>query len=175
MNTRRLGGLTAALFSSALTFGAGLAVADPGDYTALIIDPNVVTDSQAYTATPPTLNPGGQPGARTVFTHRDGRTITDTVWVLTDPAAASSAINQALGNLAIANQKLVSAPVGSGGQLISGTSPDGTRSLSVLYFTEGNAASTIEFAGPSADPAPSDLVIEMGQKQDALIKSRLGA
>ena len=49
------------------------------------------------------------------------------------------------------------------------------QSLSVLYITEGNAASTIEFAGPAADPAPSDLVIEMGQKQDALIKSQLGA
>ena len=176
MNPRLLGGLTAALFSAGLTLGAGLAAAQPNDYTALIIDPNVVTDSQAYTAGTPTLNPGGQPGATTVFTHRDGgRTITDTVWVLADPAAASSAINQAQGSTAIANQKLASAAVGSGGQLITGTSPDGTQSLSVLYFTEGNAASAIQFAGPAADPVPSDLVIEMGQKQDALIKSQLGA
>ena len=177
MNSRSLGGLAAALFSAAgLTLGAGLAAAQPGDYTALIIDPNVVTDSQAYTAGTPTLNPGGQPGATTVFTHRDGgRTITDTVWVLADPAAASSAINQAQGSTAIANQKLASAAVGSGGQLITGTSPDGTQSLSVLYFTEGNAASAIQFAGPAADPVPSDLVIEMGQKQDALIKSQFGS
>jgi hypothetical protein len=175
MNPRLLGGLTAALFSAGLTLGAGLAAAQPNDYTALIIDPNVVTDSQAYTAGTPTLNPGGQPGATTVFTHRDGgRTITDTVWVLADPAAASSAINQAQGSTPIANQKLASAAVGSGGQLITGTSPDGSQSLSVLYFTEGSAASSIQFAGPAADPAPSDLVIEMGQEQDALIKSQLG-
>jgi hypothetical protein len=101
--------------------------------------------------------------------------VINTVWVLTDPAAASSAINQAQGSTPIANQKLASAAVGSGGQLVTGTSPDGTQSLSVLYFTEGNAASAIQFAGSAADPAPSDLVIEMGQKQDALIKSQLGA
>ena len=175
MNPRLLGGLTAALFSAGLTLGAGLAAAQPDDYSALIIDPNVVTDSQAYTAGTPTLNPGGQPGASTVFTHRDGgRTITDTVWVLSDPAAASSALNQAQSTAAIGNQKLTSAAVGSGARLITGTSSDGTQSVSVLYFTEGNAASSIQFAGPAADPAPSDLVIEMGQKQDALIKSQLG-
>jgi len=175
MNSRRLGGLTVAFFSAGLTLGAGLAAAQPDDYSALIIDPNVVTDSQAYTAGPPTMNPGGQPGATKVFTHRDGgRTITDTVWVLSDPAAASSALNQAQSTAAIGNQKLTSAAVGSGARLITGTSSDGTQSVSVLYFTEGNAASAIEFAGPAGDPVPSDLVIEMGQKQDALIKSQLG-
>ncbi len=175
MNPRRLGGLTAAaLLSVGLSAGAGLAVASPDDYTVLLIDPNVVTDSQAYTPGPPTLNPGGQPGAMTVYTHRDGRTITDTVWVLTDPGAASGAIDQAKGLTPVGNQKTVSVPVGSGGQLVTGTSPDGTRSVSVLYFTEGNAASSIEFTGPEGDPVPSDLVIEMGQQQDALIKSQLG-
>jgi hypothetical protein len=174
MNSRRLGGLTAALLSAGMSFGAGLAAADPGDYTVLLIDPNVVTDSLAYTAAPATLNPGGQPGAMTVYTHRDGRTITDTVWVLGDPGAAAGAISQAQAATPIANSKSVSAPVGQGGQLITGNSPDGARSLSVLYFTEGNAASSLEFSGPAGDPVPSDLVIEFGQKQDTLIKSQLG-
>lgn len=175
MNSRRLGGLSAvALLSAGLSLGAGLAAADPGDYTVLLIDPNVVTDSMAYTAGPPTLNPGGQPGAMTVYTHRDGRTITDTVWVLSDPAAASDAINQAQGVTPVAGQKSVAVPVGQGGKLITGTSPDGKQSLSVLYFTEGNAASSLEFAGPANDPVPSDLVVDMGQKQDELIKSQLG-
>ncbi|MBI3690755.1 MAG: hypothetical protein HY239_08910 [Mycolicibacterium aromaticivorans] len=139
MNSRCIGGLTAAVLSAGMTLGAGLASADPGDYTVLLIDPNVVTDSLAYTAAPPTLNPGGQPGAMTVYTHRDGRTITDTVWVLADPAAAAGAISSAQA------------------------------------ATQGNAASSLEFSGPVADPAPNDLVIDFGQKQDALIKSQLGA
>lgn len=174
MTAHHVGALTGVLFSAALTVGAGLASAAPNDYTALIVDPNVVTDSQAYSAGPATVDPGGQPGAAIVFTHRDGRTITDTVWVLPDPATASAAIAQAQANTPVGNQKLTASPVGSNGQLITGTSPDGTQSLSVLYFTEGNAASAIEFAGPAADPVPADLVTEIGQKQDALIKSQLG-
>ena len=72
-----------------------------------------MTDSQAYTAGIPTLNPGGQPGATTVFTHRDGsRTITDTVWVLPDPGAAGSAVNQAQAETPIANQKSSSVAAG---------------------------------------------------------------
>ncbi|MGY4709405.1 hypothetical protein ACXDF8_07600 [Mycolicibacterium sp. CBM1] len=174
MHSRRLGALSAAaLLSAGLSFGAGLASATD-DYTVLLIDPNVVTDSLAYTAGPPTLNPGGQPGAMTVYTHRDGRTITDTVWVLADPGAAAGAISQAQAVTPVANQRTVNVPVGTGGQLVTGTSPDGRNSLSVLYFTEGNAASSLEFVGPAGDPVPSDLVVDMGQKQDALIKSQLG-
>lgn len=174
MESRVIGGLTAAVLSAGMSLGTGSAAADPADYTVLLIDPNVVTDSLAYTAGPPTLNPGGQPGAATVYTHRDGRTITDTVWVLADPAAAAGAIDSARADTPVTNQKSVSAPVGQGGQLITGTSPDGTRSLVVLYFTQGNAASSLEFSGPVADPAPSDLVVELGQKQDELIRSQLG-
>ncbi|GAY15880.1 hypothetical protein [Mycobacterium sp. shizuoka-1] len=174
MKSRHIGGLTAALLSAGMSLGAGLAAADPGDYTVLLIDPNVVTDSLAYTAGPPTLNPGGQPGAMTVYTHRDGRTITDTVWVLADPGAAAGAISSAQAATPVTNSKSVSVPVGTNGQLITGMSPDGTRSLSVLYFTEGNAASALEFSGPAGDPVPADLVTEFGQQQDALIKSQLG-
>lgn len=168
----------AALLAVGVTVGGiGSAAAQPDDYTVLLIDPNTVTDSTAYVAGPTTTNPGGQPGATAVFTHRDGsRKITDTVWVLSDPAAAAAAIAQAQGAVTnqIANQKTQSVPVGSGGQLVTGSSPDGSKSVSVLYFTEGNAASTIEFSGPANDPAPSDMAIEMGQKQDAAIKSQLG-
>lgn len=175
MTSHRIGGLTAAaLLSAGMSLGTGLAAADPGDYTVLLIDPNVVTDSLAYTAAPPVLNPGGQPGAMTIYTHRDGRTIADTVWVLGDPGAAAGAISFAQAATPVANSKTVSVPVGTNGQLITGNSPDGTRSLSVLYFTEGNAASSLEFTGPAGDPVPQDLVVEFGQKQDALIKSQLG-
>ena len=58
MNSRGIGGLTAALLSAGMVLGAGLASADPGDYTVLLIDPNVVTDSLAYTAAPPRSIPG---------------------------------------------------------------------------------------------------------------------
>jgi hypothetical protein len=49
-------------------------------------------------------------------------------------------------------------------------SPDGSKSVTVLSFAEGNTATTIEFAGSPKDPAPSDLVLELGRKQDTAIR-----
>jgi hypothetical protein len=42
--------------------------------------------------------------------------------------------------------------------------------VTVLTFTQGNAAATIEFDGAPKDPAPADLVVELGQKQDTAIR-----
>lgn len=171
MKSIRLAALSAALLSAGLV-GAGHATAD--DYTLLLIDPNVVVDSLAYTPGAVTPNPGGQPGAAKIYTHRDGRSITDTVWVLADPAAATAASTAAQTAANIANAKSEPVQVGTGGVFISGTSADGSQSLGLLAFTEGNAASTIEFAGPANDPPDATLATELGQAQDALIKSRLG-
>jgi len=162
------GSLAAALF----TIGTGSAAAD--DYTSWVIDPNVVVDTLAYTADAPAPNPGGLPGATVVYNHRDGRTITDSVWMLADPAAATAAVAQAQSTVTILNPKMEPVAVGTGGQLISGTSPDGTKSRSLLSFTEGKAASTIEFTGPLNDPVPTEVAIEIGGAQDALIKSKMG-
>ena len=161
----------AALLSIAV-MGAGTASAD--DYTSMLIDPNYVFDTVRYTAGAPTLNPGGQPGAATVYTHNDGRSITDTVWVLPDPAGATAAAAAALSAAKIANPKSEAVQVGSGGTFVSGTSADGSQSVGMLSFTEGNAAATIEFAGPASDPPNAALAVELAQAQDALIKSRLG-
>lgn len=171
MKSIRLATVAAAVLSAGLA-GSGLAAAD--DYTALLIDPNVVVDSLAYTPGAVTANPGGQPGAAQIYTHRDGRSITDTVWVLADPAAATAAATAAQSAAKIANAKSEPVQVGTGGTFISGISADGSQSLGLLAFTEGNAASTIEFAGPANDPPDARLATELGQAQDALIKSRLG-
>lgn len=171
MKSIPLAALAAALLSAA-TLGSGTAAAD--DYTVLLIDPNVVVDTLAYTAGPPASNPAGQPGAAKTYTHRDGRTITDTVWVLPDAAAAGAAVSAAQSAAGIANPKSEPVQVGTGGTFISGTSADGSQALGLLTFTEGNAASAIAFAGPANDPPDAALATDLGQAQDALIKNQLG-
>jgi hypothetical protein len=42
--------------------------------------------------------------------------------------------------------------------------------VTVLTFAQGNTATTIEFAGAANDPAPADLVLELGRKQDTAIQ-----
>jgi hypothetical protein len=165
---------TAASFAAAAIMtmsGFGYAAAQPGDFSTLPVDPNLITDSLAYNAAPPVFNPNGQPGVETVYTHRDGsRTITTTVLVLPDPGAATAALDGARASVAVANGKSTPAAVGSGGTMVTGMSPDGSKSVTVLSFAEGNTATTIEFAGAPKDPAPQDLVLELGRKQDTAIR-----
>jgi hypothetical protein len=153
--------------------GFGYAAAQPGDFSALPVDPNLITDSLAYNAAPPVFNPNGQPGVETVYTHRDGsRQITSTIVVLPDAQAATAALDGARAAFAgkVANGKTQPAAVGSAGTMVSGMSPDGSKSVTVLSFAEGNTATTIEFDGAPKDPAPSDLVLELGRKQDTAIR-----
>jgi hypothetical protein len=153
--------------------GFGYAAAQPGDFSTLPVDPNLITDSLAYSAAPLVVNPNGQPGVEAVYTHRDGtRTITSTILVLPDAQAATAALDGARAELAgkVVNDNNQPAAVGSGGTMLTGTSPDGSKSVTVLSFAEGNAATTIEFDGAARDPAPADLVLELGRKQDTAIR-----
>jgi hypothetical protein len=172
MKARTMAGGVAA--AAALTLaGFGYAAAQPGDFSTLPVDPNLITDSLAYNAAPPVFNPDGQPGVEAVYTHRDGsRQITSTILVLPDPQAATAALDGARAQLAgkVANGNTQPVAVGSGATMLTGMSPDGTKSVTVLSFTEGNAAATIEFDGAPKDPAPSDLVLELGRKQDTAIR-----
>jgi hypothetical protein len=148
------------------------------NYSNLLANPNDVWDTTAYSAAPPTSNPNGQTGVQDVYTHRDQtRQITDTILVLSDPSAAAASLKQTQAGLGskVVNSKAQPAPVGSGGTIVSGSSPDGSKAVSVLLFTEGKAAATVEFAGSPKDPATPDLVTEFGQHQDAAIKKGLPA
>jgi hypothetical protein len=138
----------------------------------------VITDSNAYTAAPLTLNPSGQQGVKAVYTHRDStRQITNTILVLPNPQAAAAALSDMRGKLGadVPNGNAEPVPVGTGGTVVTGVSPDGTKSVSLLLFTEGNAAGAIEFDGPSNDPVPTDMVVDYGQKQDTVIRDALGS
>ena len=156
--------------------GSASAAPLSGDFSNLTVDPNVVTDSTAFSAATTVLDPDGQPGVSTIYAHRDGtRQITNNVLVLPDTASATSTISGFQAGLGgkIANAKSQPAAAGTGGTLVSGKSRDGTKSVTVLTFTERNTATEIEFDGPANDPAPNDLVTQYGQQQDSAIKTQL--
>lgn len=157
--------------------GIASAAAQPPDYAPLPVDPNVATDSTAYLAAPTVINPDGQPGVQAVFTHRDGtRQISDTIVVLADSAEATAALQQNQSSLGavVSNGAVQQVPVGADGTLISGTSPGGVQSISVLLFTQGNAFVRVEFTASPNDPAPTDLVIDYAQRQANAIQQQLG-
>ncbi|OBK71154.1 hypothetical protein [Mycobacterium sp. 1274761.0] len=165
--------LAASVLGLGTALGMGSAAAQP-DLGAIPVQPNEVIDATAFTAEAPVMNPDGQPGVSTTFTHRDGtRQIKSTVLMLADAAAATGAIDAARSQANVVDAKTEPAAVGAGGTIVSGLSADRSQSVSVLTFTQGNAAATVRFSGPADDPVPGDLVLDYGQRQDAAIKAAL--
>jgi hypothetical protein len=164
------------------------APAQPSDYTTLLIKVTDIDAPMPFVAGQPTTNPNGKPGAAITFSSQphpedqNGVTvhdvhIVDTIQVLPDSAAATSALNSAkTGQGVVKDPKTDSANVGTGGTTLSGTSPDGSKNVTVLMFTEGRGFVTLEFVGQSdSPPPPPDFVTDVGQKQDAAVKKGLGS
>jgi hypothetical protein len=154
---------------------ASPAQAQSADYTRLLIQASDIQTPMAFTAGPVTANPNGQAGVETTFSNDDKtRQIHDTILVLGDPAAAAGALDAAKAKLADSVQGTPGpAPVGTGGTTVSGNSPDGSKGVMMVLFTEGKAFATLNFVGPPDMLPPPDFVTELGQKQDTLIKNGL--
>jgi hypothetical protein len=133
--------------------------------------------NEPFTLAPPTLNPNGQPGVAGSFSNQAGtRVIGDTILILPDATAAATALEGAKSALpnSVTGTPETSA-VGSGGTVVSGTSPDGSKAVTILLFTEGKAFTTLEFDSAPGDPVPPDAAVDVGQKQDTAIKNGLPA
>jgi len=157
------------------------------DYSALLIKASDITQpADFFTNAPPTgftagaatTNPNGKPGVAGVFKSQDGsRQISDTVLVLADEAAAKSALDAAVagvgGSVSIPTPQSFS--VGDNGTLFSGSSPDQSKSVTVVMFTQGKAFTTLKFDGAPNDPVAVDFANDVGQKQDAAIKAGLSS
>jgi serine/threonine protein kinase len=163
---------TTASSSAASSSASTSAQAQPTDYTALLIKATDIDAPEVFTASPPIQNPNGKAGVATAFSNPDGtHVIGDTILVLPDPSAAASALDSAKTALGgSVNGTPGPADVGSGGTTVSGNSPDGSKSVTVLLFTQGRAFTVLEFDGPANAVAPPDFVTDVGQKQVTVIK-----
>jgi hypothetical protein len=163
--------------ASGSTSSSSTHAAQSGDYTTLLIKASDINAPDTFTASPPVKNPNGQQGATTTFTDQDhSHTIIDTIVVALDPAAAANELDSAKQQQHEALlAKPLSAEVGVDGATISGMSPDHTKGVTVLVFTEGKAFVTLEFDGPTYALAPSEFVLDVGHKQDDAIKKGLGS
>jgi hypothetical protein len=149
--------------------------AQPADYSRLLIHVTDIQTPMPFTAGPAIPNPNGQAGVETTFSNDDkSRQIHDTILVYGDPAAATSALDAAKAKLGDSVQGTPApAAVGAGGTSVSGNSPDGSKGVTMLLFTEGKAFTTLSFVGPPEMLPPPDFVMDLGQKQDTAIKNGL--
>ena len=104
---------------------------------------------EVFSASAPIPNPNGNPGVAASFSNPDGtHVVGDTILILSDPAAASKALDAAKGTLGSNVTGGTPAPiaVGTGGTSVTGTSPDGTKSVTVVLFTEGGRPHVTQLA-----------------------------
>lgn len=153
------------------------AQAQPTDYTRLLIQASDIHAPESFTADPPqTRAMTGGTDVMTTFRNPDGtHVIYDSVQIAADPAAATRTLES---RKVVAQQGTVHGwpepiDIGTGGATIDGPSPDGSKSVTDLLFTEGKAFVEIEFDGQPNRLVPPDLVNDVGQKQDAAIKEGL--
>jgi len=63
------------------------------------------------------------------------------------------------------------APVGANGTTAGGPSPDGSKAVTVVMFTEGRTFVTLKFDAAMTDAVAPPLASQVAQRQDALIKT----
>lgn len=148
--------------------------AEPSDYGALLMTPDDLgTDTQTPGGVQ--LNPGGNPGAAQVYASPDdNQRIIDTILVFPDVAAAASNFES---NTKTMNEVTTGAPepveVGDQGVMAIGTSPDGSKSVTVVLFTQGRALVSLNFEGAPDDPVPPMVATDIANKQATLIADGL--
>jgi hypothetical protein len=153
---------------------AASASAVPVDYTNLLVKASDI-GGDLTAPQPPVLNPGGQSGVAQLFANADNsRQIGDTILIASDPAAAAAGLQNTKGNYASkVSGAWQNADVGSNGSIISGTTADNTKAITVLLFTQGKALVNMEFDSAPNDPIDIEVAKDIGRKQDAAIKNGL--
>ncbi len=165
--------------SSSSSSSESSSAAASADYGNLLIKgSDIELPGDTFTADPPTVNPGGKDGVATAFNNQtQTRIIGDTILILPDAASANAVLDASSAALdqSITDPQPIPAEVGSGGTMAQGVSPDGTKQVAVLVFTEGRAVVTMEFDSAPGDIVPPDFVTAVGQKQADAIKAGLPA
>jgi hypothetical protein len=147
------------------------------DYRRLLIEPgDITTGTDTFATRSSTINPGGSEGVSALFVNEhDTRAIDDTILILPDSAAATTTLNTTVSSLGtvVTGGRPQPSPMGTGGTVVSGSSPDGSKAVTVLLFTEDRAVVRLEFGSAPGDPMPPQVVTDVGKKQEIAIRTGL--
>jgi len=150
--------------------------AQPSDYSNLLIKPtDIVVPGDTFTLTKTSTDPA-TPGVGGEFNNQNGSRKINVAIVVYPDAAAAARDNDSNGknlDLFVKGPPATPADVGTGGVIVVGPSPDGSKAAAALVFAEGKATALITFESAPTDPLPPDFVLDVGRKQDAAIKAGL--
>lgn len=144
------------------------------DYSHLLLQAEDVSiPPNTFTARSTTVNPDGQDGASALFVNADDtRAIADTILIYPDVATASATLRQASAAVStiVTGGPPQPVPVGTGGTVISGTAPDGSKAVTLLMFTQGRALVRLEFDSTPQDPVSPQTVASVGRMQQIALR-----
>ncbi|BBX34215.1 hypothetical protein MMAG44476_13251 [Mycolicibacterium mageritense DSM 44476 = CIP 104973] len=144
------------------------------DYNRLLLRASDVSiPPDTYTAQSSKTDPNGIPGASALFVNQDDtRAIADTVVIYPDAATATATLRQAAGAVStiVTGGTPQPFPVGTDGTVISGTSPDGAKAVTLLMFTEGRALVRLEFDSAPGDVTSPQVVTAVGRMQEIALR-----
>lgn len=161
--------------AAATTSAAASPAAGGPDYSNLLLKPSDVDPS--FTASEPTRNPNGMPGiGQTLANPAKGENLLFVIFVDDNPAAAVQSMQSFKDSLAkeVTGQP-EPADVGDGGFIATGTSPDGAKAVTEVYFTQGKAMVNLEFESAPNDPVKPDTALAIAKMQDTQVKNNLPA
>lgn len=164
---------------SSVSSEAPTSAAAAADYSSLLLKPDVIpAGAGAFIADAPQLNPNGIPGAaQLLHTEDNSALIGDTVLITESPEKASAALENSKQSLPteVTGTPGTLASVSPDATIAAGTSPDGSKAVTVLLFTEQNAIVSLEFDSAPGDlnPVPTDFVESVGKLQQDAIKTGL--
>ncbi|WP_176234577.1 hypothetical protein [Mycobacterium simiae] len=143
------------------------------DYSNLLISAEDI--GADTTLGPPQQNPGGVAGVAVTFSNNSKtHTITDLLVVFTD---AASAAEEAKNRPPALSKYVTGTPqpfeVGTNGVIVVGPSPDNTKAVTYVVFSEGKVVVDLEFDSAPNDNAPQDFVLDVAKKQDEAVKTRM--
>ena len=107
----------------------------------------------------------------------DTKAIADTILIYPDAATATATLRQA----STAVSTIVTGgtpqpfPVGSNGTIVTGTSPDGAKAVTLLMFTKDRALVRLEFDSAPGEPTSPQVVTSVGNMQEIALRVGLPA
>lgn len=156
------------------TTSAAATPAASGDYSKLLLKASDIDPS--FTAGEAQVNPNGINGIVQSMTSPQNQTIVFAIVVSEDAAGALKALESAKAELP---KEVDGAPqpadVGDGGNglIATGKSPDGSKAITEVYFTQGKALVNIEFSSEPNDPIQPDTALAIAKMQDTQVKNNL--
>jgi hypothetical protein len=144
------------------------------DYRRLLLTAADLTDADdTFIERSRESRPDGSLGASAFFVNsEDSRAIIDTFLVYPDAATATATLKQATGTLPtlVAGGAPQPLAVGTDGVVVSGTSPDADKAVTLVFYTEGRALVRLEFQSATGDATTDQFVTGVAKMQQIALR-----